>query len=233
MSFSADMMDFTITSMILLAVRDLIVQLHSTSSPSRLAKVSSELESTLAEPDWLKKVVSSCGNMSDLACRLSLHILRPEWCESGEIWTKNSDDLAHLTETARIIDVFITTNVNRQSPFFISSLRRVRGVMTVILSNNLLSQRLEPISTHHDDLSSNFTGRANNTELSFPARVRERNASTLNRFKEEEEKLMRSTGLEVVEGGLRGLVKKMERIVGFNSRVFHEVYQKSGMMVGS
>lgn len=215
--------------MILLAIRDLIHKTHGSVSTSRLSLASTELGLASADPGWLSNIAPSPTSISDIACRLAIRIIRPDCVDFGVMWHKSQDDVSRLTKTARTIDRFIMTNVNRQSSLFMSSFKRVRNAVTQMLSDVLLAQRLDPTSMQYDPRH-DFGAR---DEGSSPARARERHAAALYDFKDDEQRMLRSTGLQVVEADLTGLVRRMERIVGFHAGVFAALYEGRGMMVGS
>jgi len=224
--------DLTISSMLLLAVRDLLRQTHGAACSSRLAHIQFEIQHTFAQPSWFSQISTCSSTISDFALRLSMRIHGRD-CPSGAISERSNSDIVCLTDTARTIDGFITANITYQSPLFISSFKGVRGAVTQLLTHELLVQLLDPACDLYDESMTDSVPLQAEHHLTPAARVREHHACSIREFRAEEERILRSTGLEVVEADLRGLVKRMERIVGFNADVFGDVYAGSGMMVGS
>jgi hypothetical protein len=63
--------------------------------------------------------------------------------------------------------------------------------------------------------------------------IRQRSRQLRSDQRAEEKRLARLYGLDVMFTDIKGLVKRMERIVGFNVGVFRDVYGESGMVVGA
>ena len=209
--------------MLLLATRALL-KTSGTFSPSRLAGAKSDLEDRDAQPDWVA---------ADLAFRLAMRVHRPDSLELGEIWETSREEMVKIKKTVQTIDIFITTSVNRQAPLFASLLKKLRGVVTKMLTNHLLADVSDRVSDRYDGSFAALTSREVDTRIPAPARARERHASAVLEARKEEERMLRSTGLEVVEGELRDLVRRMEKIVGLHAGAFKEVYTGRGMLVGS
>lgn len=63
--------------------------------------------------------------------------------------------------------------------------------------------------------------------------IRQRSRQLRSNQRAEERRLARLYGLDVMFTDIKALVKRMERIVGFNVGVFRDVYGESGMVVGA
>jgi hypothetical protein len=157
-----------------------------------------------------------------------------------------------INEIASTVDTFIQTNLYPSSPIFASNLSRIRSALALILTNELLSFRSDPLSSSYDEGAHLACGARDQTGLdaseddldmvtdddepsnsSPAAEFRARHEAVLACFQEIEEQELRVHGLEVVGKELRALIGRMSRIVGFNLTVFSEVYAGPGMLVGS
>ena len=191
-----------------------------------------DLSRELSRPDWCSTFSLSSSYQSKFSSLLALRITRQNDSEasSGLAETEERDCTIKI---ARTIDCFIAINVNRQSPLFLMSLRKVREVVTKVLTNLLVMEHFEPpISIRHDTASSGLLA---NDERIAPsgARTRELYALAMADLCKDEERMIRLTGLEAIEGDLRTLVLRMKKIVGLNASVFKDIYCSPGMMVGS
>ena len=214
MMCSAEVVDITITSMILLAIQSLIYTTHSKAMPDRLVEVHQDLDITFSSPKWLAQIPSSASEEpSDLALRLALRVLRPE---SGT-WDR-SDISEGFREMLDTIDNFIRINVVKTSSFYLASLARTRKAITMILANLLLSQR-SSIASNRD---------TSEEGISKSTLARHQHERLLASRLDEEKKMLKHNGLEMMENELRGLARRIHRIVGFNMDVFGEMYA-SGM----
>ena len=218
--------------MLLLALRTLASNTHRLASPVLLGEIHLEVKNTLAQPGWLHKIASHPSKISNFSIRLALRILRVNVSHDYDLWEKSHEDIVDLTDLAQTIDHFIVRNVNAQSALFITTFKRVRTAITRLLTNALLSSRLDPSSRIYDQcVATPMAGYTSKSPIPI-ATARERQTQAFARIVEEEGKMLRLTGLDHVETDLRDLVKRMGVILELNASVFGEVYRGPGMMIG-
>ena len=231
-TFSAEIVDLALSSMLLQAIRVLVRQEHGDLSSMTCSQLRYDFSRELSRPEWRSTFSLSSRSQSKFASLLALRITRraPPEPISGSEETVNEDRAIRI---ARTIDCFIAINVNRHSPLFLMSLKRVREAVTKVLTNSLVMEQFEPPSAYrHGTTSSRVIG-DETRNVSSGARNRELYALTMSELSENEDRMVRSMGLKVMEEDLRALVKRMKKIVGLNASVFKHIYTSRGMMLGS
>lgn len=226
------MIELTISSLLLAAVRDLC-DTRNILLEARLKGVRSDIEEMVAQPNWFARLTCDTDGSSDFAIRVALRIVRPASLGHFETWDKTKNDAARIGEIAGKIDTFIKSHIQPDTPLFISSQKRGRSAITKLLVNLLLSDRLDHAVNRYDSTFDPQIPSTDVTNRSTATRIRERHAATLQQLREDEEWMIRSTNLDLAEVELRRLVQGMEKVVGFNLRVFGDLYAGPGMLVGS
>lgn len=172
-SNSREMIDITITQMILLAYRDLL----QTSVTTRLSRsqIQEQLTLALTDIDYImesqanqgspflafeganasvanskvKKVAQEFGSCSDLALRLALRLVRIDQVESP-CKDRSLQDVERIKEVSRTLEVYIRTHIRPDSRLFLDQMERFKNVVKVLFTNHLLGMRYDPSSIIYD-----------------------------------------------------------------------------------
>ncbi|KAK8846649.1 hypothetical protein IAR55_005736 [Kwoniella newhampshirensis] len=263
----AEAVDIAISHTILLAFRNFFTQTHGIVSQEvmhdSLTKARLDIEMIMdkitARNDSTSQE-SAETLLTDLSFRLAFHIIRPAFLE-GPASPSSTQEMQSIVHMAKTLSGFITKNVRRESDLLNGDLQRLRVVVTKVLTDVLLSYRVNPTSSFFepnadkcqrrdsistataamalnpppsdDDTASESEGDKYSSTRSVPREVRERHEAYLARCKDEELALIKSNGLEGVAEPIKEMTERMTKLVAFNLSVFGRVYGASGMMIGS
>ena len=240
-NFNAELTELALTHMILVMLRDLMVNTRPIISQLDIARILKEARQDVDHMfDTLGSYRSAQAgeDLSDLAMRLAVRIVKRETSYGARPAVTSAGDLATIDSTARTIDSFLTSHVQADSPVFTSALKDVRLAASTLLTNTLLAQQasadLEKAVDDSDDVE--MEGPATESPSTpfrmAPSVLRARRQAELAKVQAEEEVMLARRGLGVLGKDLRDLSDKMVRIVAFNIKVFEGTYQEKGMMVG-
>ncbi|WWD21957.1 hypothetical protein CI109_106445 [Kwoniella shandongensis] len=251
----AEVTDIAVSHMILLAFRNFFTQTNGKVSQDvmhdSLTKARLDIEMMMDKISALQPNVSSEieeSLLTDLSYRLAFRIVRPSVIIAPAA-PPSMEEIRSISEMAKTLNGFIRKNIQRDSELLNGNLQRLRIVLNKVLSDVLLSYRLNPASTffdpnadkcqRRDSISTATAAMAlneneNDEEPKSAAReIRERHETCLARCKDEESALIKMYGLEGVAEPIKEMTERMVKLVAFNLSVFGEVYGGPGMMVGS
>lgn len=254
---SSEAVDLTIIHLLTLACRDILPTVHpkltATATHFALETITEDLDLILATHP-----ISSGDSDGEVALQLAGRILRLDPSDRTSVPYTQADH-AQLSKIAETLSRYITTHIRPDSVLFAHSFKRLEEVTRLMLTHELMKiegemtvetteatragvavcqvmrngkekvidgQEVEDDADMMDDIEKT-EGRADSVQ----SRVRSREIRS--RPRAEEKRLARLYGLDVVFGEMKGLVKRMERIIGFNVGVFRGIYGEPGMVVGA
>ncbi|WVQ97695.1 hypothetical protein IAU59_004809 [Kwoniella sp. CBS 9459] len=160
--FNAECIDIAITNIVLRAVKDKFLEVHS---PRKISSevVSAFLERTQSDIEWtMDKIASSAtattesvdttaanaALLSDLGFRLALRVLRPAHIEQQP--SPNKSEMQAISQMSQGFNDILQTVISRESPLVASTLSHVRCYLSKVLTGVLLGYRVNPTSTFYD-----------------------------------------------------------------------------------
>ncbi|WVR04319.1 hypothetical protein IAU60_001319 [Kwoniella sp. DSM 27419] len=248
--YSSEVIDIAISHTILLAYQRFFVQTHGKSAAPDMASYMSQARAEITSIlDKVALLTADNSNQADqrsalwreLSMRLAVQVIRPD--HTAVPSQVENQAVADLAET---LNGYILSNVSPESALLQGNLQRLQHLLGTILTDTLLSYRLNPASTFYDgtaghclqSLSANVTtSRVSEEErsgLKTGARdAREKHLSFLARSQGERQSLIRNYGLEGLEEPIKEVTDRMIKTAAFNLSVFGQLYCGPGMMVGA
>ena len=261
-NFNAEVVDLAITHMIVLAFQGLYVGAHPNASKIQvkecLAVARSDVEQVL-DTDGSFRNTMPTDDVSDLALRLATRVVRPlHGHDETTPCVLSRSDLTRVHHMARTLDMMFAAHVQRDSPMYLAAVQQVRHVLTLLLTNILLSTRVRSLSPYRGEMddttdenedmadiemyegySSSPLSSLSSSSLSngstsppTPSSIRARHLAELVRSTEEEDMLMDKYAMGSIRGEMRDLAGRMSKITTFNLKVFEETYAEAGFVVG-